>query len=72
MTMELAKQKEEFAKISEGVDKFADNTRTAAAATEQKIRTELDEWAGKFRSDILGLFRDSGSLPSGPPGIGHP
>ena len=70
MTMELAKKKEEFAKISEGVDKFTDNTRTAA--TEQKIRTELDEWAGNVRSDILGSFRDSGSLPSGPPEIGHP
>ena len=71
ITMELTKQKEEFAKISEGVDKFADNTRIAAVATEQKIRTELDEWAGKFRSDILGLYRDSCSLPSGPPVIGH-
>ena len=58
MTEELARQKESFAKISEGIDTFADNTRAAAAETEVKIRKDLTEWSKQFRSDILGSFRE--------------
>jgi hypothetical protein len=71
MTEELAKQKEALAKISEGVDQFANNTRAAAAETEKKIRTDLTDWSKQLRSDILGSFLESGGIAAGPPGIGQ-